>query len=386
VRLGVVTTSFPAAADDPAGAWVAEQCRWLGAQGHEVEVVCAGDPARPAPGPVPVHRIASPLFSRGGAPDALDRRPVGGLIESGIFSAQLVAALVRRARRWDAAIAHWLLPSAVALRLAAPRLPLVAIAHSGDVHLARRLGVAAPLAAVLAGRRTRLVFVSRALKDSLAAATPAPLRAAIGQGLVQPMGLDVARFVAAAAVAPAGPPRVVFLGRLVPIKGADLLVAAAARLTRPAAVVIAGAGPEAASLRAAVAAAALPPGVGVELVGEVRGVERDRLLGGAAVVVLPSRVLSSGRSEGSPRVALEAMAAGAALVVSATGGLVDLPAAAVSRVPADDADGLAAAIDRLLADPAARAAQIEAGRRHAAAHDWSLVGPRLVPELDFAGA
>jgi glycosyltransferase involved in cell wall biosynthesis len=374
VKLGVVTTSYPRHDGDPAGGWVAEHAGFLRARGHEVEVVAA------APGDA--------LFAGAGAPEAFDADLPAALLAGAGYSLRLVARLARRARRWDAAICHWLLPSAIALRLAAPRLPLVGVAHSGDVHLARRLGLAAPLAALALTPRTELVFVSRALRASLADAAPAPLRRAIERSRIQPMGIDLARFAAArarvhaarrAAAAPPPRPRVVFLGRLVPIKGADLVVAAAARLTGPAEIIVAGAGPEAAALAAAARAARLADGVTLALPGAVRGAARDDLLASADLVVVPSRVLPDGRAEGQPRVALEAMAAGAALVASHSGGLGELPSGAVARCPADAA-GLATVLGGLLADPERRAALAAAGRTHAADLAWSAIGRRLVPE------
>jgi glycosyltransferase involved in cell wall biosynthesis len=219
--------------------------------------------------------------------------------------------------------------------------------------------------------------VSEAVRDRWIGATPSILRGAIARAAIQPMGLDVARFAAArAAAAPGAALEVAFVGRLVPIKGADVLVAAAAALRGPARVRIAGAGPEAARLDAAIAAARLPPGVVVERLGERLASARDALLGGADVVAIPSRAIG-GRVEGAPRIALEAMAAGAAVVASASGGLAELPADAATLVAPDDPAALAAAIEGLARDPARRAAQVAAARARALGFGWDVVGARL---------
>src|SRR5204863_7443127 len=94
------------------------------------------------------------------------------------------AAIAMHARHWDAVVAHWLAPSAIA---ALPsRLPLLAIAHGGDVHTLRRLHVLQPVLGLLRMRRAQLVFVSEQLRE-LAGAHDAH---------VQPMGIDLERFSA----------------------------------------------------------------------------------------------------------------------------------------------------------------------------------------------
>ncbi len=361
VRVGLVTTSYPRFDGDPAGGFVAEHARYLEAQGHTVEVIAAGERGDEARIP------GGALFYSGGGPEALERG--GAWRDAALFTARMMSAVARRARRWDAIASHWLVPSALAAMLAAPRRPLLAIAHSGDVHTLRRTGGLGAFAALAAARRNvRLSFVSRELRDLFLDAAPRPLRSRLAVQ-VCPMGIDVARFRAAPRTAGATP-TVLFLGRLVPVKGAAVAAAAAQLWRAPARLVIAGAGPEEAAVRAASA-----PGR-VKLVGEVHGAARDRLLAAADVVVIPS-IRVGGRTEGMPMAALEAMAAGAAVVASAVGGLADIPC--IAHVPPADPGALAAAVDHLLASPTARAAQLAAQSRFADDHDWARIGPRLDP-------
>jgi glycosyltransferase involved in cell wall biosynthesis len=96
------------------------------------------------------------------------------------------------------------------------------------------------------------------------------------------------------------------------------------------------------------------------------------LLREAAAVVGPSRVTPGGRTEGTPSIALEALAAGVPVVASAVGGLREL--AAVRLVPPDDPVALAREVDRVLADPPPPLAL-----RQAVAHlDWPAVAVRLL--------
>lgn len=351
MRLGLVTTSYPRFAGDPAGGFVAAHVTALRALGHDVEVLAAGD----GPG-----RIASPLFYRGGAPDVLERG--GRWLAAGGFTARLTVAAISRARRWDGVVAHWLAPSAIAALPA--RVPLLAIAHGGDVHVLRRMRLLAPVLHALRVRGARVAFVSDELLAIAQAAAPGLARWLDRAALVQPMGVDAAHF-AGLGRAPTDPPTIVVAARLVPLKGVDVALEAFARLRTGARLVIAGDGPERAQLERR---------GGATFLGQVDTAARDRLLRTASLVVVPSRVLPTGRTEGTPLIALEALAAGVPVVASAVGGLRALaPAAAL--VPPDDPLALAHAIDRALAAPVPASLLQDA----VAGLDWSHVAPRLVP-------
>jgi len=389
VRIGLVTTSYPRFPGDPAGGFVAEHAAYLTRAGHDVEVIAAGGASArdAAAGSIQVRWVPAPrgLFDGAGAPEAL----AGGgrmHLAAARFSLALAREVGRRAPTWDAAVAHWLVPSALAALVAARRLPLLAIAHSGDVHLLRRLRAIRAMAALCSRGGVQLSFVTEELRRLFLERAPG----CAGHSQVCPMGIDLARLRAArlpadghragpadrGAVASAAPATVLFLGRLVPVKGVDVLVRAAARWRCGARLVIAGAGPLEPTLRGLAARTA--PGR-VTFAGQILGPDRDRALAGADLVALPSIRVEGGRSEGLPLVALEAMAAGAAVVASSVGGLAELPAAAVTRVVPGDADALAAAIDGLLLDPARRTAQTTAQDRLIISFDWAAVGPRLLP-------
>jgi glycosyltransferase involved in cell wall biosynthesis len=369
VKLGIVTTSYPRFAGDPAGSFVAGHAAALRALGHDVEVVAAGarhargDASRDdAPGDrFPVLRLGgAQLFDQGGAPDALERAPLGAGARAAVFAVRMTAAVAVRARRWDAIIAHWLVPSAIAALPSAR--PLVAIAHGGDVFTLRRLHLLGPALHALHRRGARLVFVSEHLRAIARDAAPA-LAAWLDGAIVQPMGIELARF-AALDRAPSDPPIVLAAARLVPIKGIDVAIAAMRHVQRGARLVVAGDGPERARLTAAARAHTF--------LGQVTTVRRDELLRTASVVVVPSRRLPSGRVEGTPLIALEALAAGVPVIASAIGGLLDIPG--VRLVPPEDPYELARAIDHVLADPPSP----EALRAGVAGLDWREVAPHLL--------
>jgi glycosyltransferase involved in cell wall biosynthesis len=330
MNIGVITTSYPRWPGDAAGNFVGAHVAAMRALGHEVEVICAD--------------ANEPLFYRGGAPDALEAH--GNWLAAATFTARLTARVMRRAHAWDLAIAHWLAPSALA---ALPtRVPLLAIAHGGDVHTLARLQLLRPVIALLRARGARLAFVSEHLRAL-----------ANVDAIIQPMGIDVAHFAALERT----PDNIILaLARLVPIKGIDVAIAAMQHVR--AHLVIAGDGPERAALERAARGASLGS---VEFLGTVDTARRDQLLQRAAILIAPSRPLANGRTEGTPLVALEALAAGVPVVASRVGGLRELP---VTHVPPNDPRALARAIESTLADPPPRA--------NMGAFDWATVTNRLL--------
>ena len=254
------------------------------------------------------------LFYRGGAPEAFERSTWRAMVSAASFLPRFAATVAKRARNWDHIVAHWLAPSALA---ALPtRKPITAIAHGGDIYTLHRFGLLKPTLRALRG--AKLVFVSEELR-----------RIAGVDGLVQPMGIDLGHF---ASIGRAPKPIVLFVGRLVPIKGVDTLIEAMAHLP-DLRLVIAGDGPERRALEARARR------TNATFLGAVSTGHRDRLLREAGVVVVPSRSIS-GRSEGCPTIALEALATGVP-VVATTGRANEI-------VAPDDPIALAQAIRRVM--------------------------------------
>ncbi|MFU8840688.1 MAG: glycosyltransferase, partial [Nitriliruptoraceae bacterium] len=191
-------------------------------------------------------------------------------------------------------------------------------------------------------------------------------------------GVDVAPFAAAADALgdrrADGPPRLVFVGRLEPRKGA-LLLARAYRVllaSHPDAQLrIIGDGPERAALEALVSD--LPPGQ-VQLAGRVTGPALAAALADADVAVAPAL---GGESFGI--VLLEAMAARTAVVASDIPGYRSVISHGANGilVPPRQPAALAAAIGDLLTDEDRRHALVAAGTRTALAHDWPQVAARI---------
>ncbi|HWI78750.1 MAG TPA: glycosyltransferase family 4 protein [Ramlibacter sp.] len=139
---------------------------------------------------------------------------------------------------------------------------------------------------------------------------------------------------------------VVFLGRLVREKGADILVDALALLAakgkRLLATII-GSGPQHEELQAHVASRGIADFV--EFTGALRGEALSRTLARHRMMAMPSRWF-----EGLPISAVEALACGCVVVGADSGGLPEAIGACGLVVPRNSAAGLAAALERLTVD------------------------------------
>lgn len=140
-----------------------------------------------------------------------------------------------------------------------------------------------------------------------------------------------------------------FVGRLVPAKGLDVLVDALARLKalgRPRHLSIAGGGPAQAAVEAQVERLGLTDSV--TWLGVLRGSALAEAMRAHKVVVVPSRPQPP---EALPLVPLEAVACGCVVIATRQGGLPESVGDCGLLVEPEDPAELATAIDRLLGDP-----------------------------------
>ena len=290
------------------------------------------------------------------------------------------------------------LDPAFPLGLIGPRLglPFAVVLHGAEVTVPGRLpGTRAALAATL--RQSALAISAGSYPAAEAR------RALRGRGMPPvadvPPGVDLDRFHPATTIEreevrrdlglDPDAPLVVSVSRLVPRKGMDVLVDAAARLADRVpgiTVAIAGRGRDRERLAARVAELGAP----VRLLGSVSDEELPRLVAAADVFVMACRNRWLGlEQEGFGIVFLEAAAAGVAQVAGDSGGATDAVVDGVTGVVLSrptDVGALASAIGDLLADPDRRARLGAAARERAAASfDYDLLAPRLGAALALVG-
>jgi len=189
--------------------------------------------------------------------------------------------------------------------------------------------------------------------------------------------IDPERFPEGKMTAPSLPLKVAFVGRLVPLKGVDMLIEAAAPLVRQGklAVNIIGDGPERASLQKM--AAELVPGGDVRINGWVPHEKLSGELGLAHVMVLPSvREFGGG-------VVLESMALGLVPIVLDWGGPPELvPDGCGFIVPMGSRDQIVKQLRDLLAEVCSNPAQLTPmavkGQQHVRTHmTWNAKAAQL---------
>lgn len=162
---------------------------------------------------------------------------------------------------------------------------------------------------------------------------------------------------------PVGAPKILCVAAHKPYKGLPVLIEAC-RILRDKGVSfvcdIVGDGPMRAELESMIRTAKLESAV--RIAGARPQEEVTRMMAEASVFALPSIVAADGQMEGIPVALMEALASGRPVVTTSISGIPELVENDVNGilVPPGDAAGFAAALERVLSDPAMRT---EMGRR-----------------------
>ena len=388
MRVLLTTSTFPLAPDDGTPRFVLDLAQSLAAS-CPVTVLAPGAPgtaARERWGDVSVVRFAyfrPQAWQRLAYADGIEvnlRQSWLARLQAAPFvlaQARAVRRLVER-ERVDVVNSHWIVPQGLAAALArgrGRRFAHVVSLHGGDVHALVRLPLGRRLAGFVAARSDAWLASSQAARDRFDAVLGRACHAQI-----QPMGVHAARFRAALPLpgaevdVPAG--YLLYVGRLQEIKGVSVLLRAlpAVRARHPdLSLLVVGYGEQEAPLRRE--AEALGIAAAVAFAGRRPADFVARAMRGCEAVVVPSVRLASGREEGMPTVVAEALAAGARVVATATGGIPDLVRHGENGWLCRDSDpaALSAAILAALEAPRPPAAGDRAG---AEALDWSSVAER----------
>jgi glycosyltransferase involved in cell wall biosynthesis len=326
MNIGLITTGFPRFEGDCSGSFLLTFARALVAQGHGVRVL-APEPSFYVPLPrwpgielswIPYARprALQQTFYRGGAPDNLRLQP-GRWAGAAAFIAALHIASRHQLSGCDALVSSWCIPSGwVASRIAAGRAHLC-ICHATDIRWLSRIPGSREVARRIAAGSTSMWFLSARFRDRFfetAGMDPSTTTTHLGPMPIEPPQLPLESRSRLRRRLGIDGFTLLFMGRLVPVKGLDGLLRAIADLPAPVGIRIAGDGPE----RGKLGSLARRLGVDATFEGWVAGERKEALLRACDAIVVPSCP-----REGLPTVLFEAKARGLPIIATEVGAIGD---------------------------------------------------------------
>ena len=252
--------------------------------------------------------------------------------------------------------AHWWFPAGwFASRQR--EVPYVVTSHGSDARLLDRGRLVRVMARPVFAGAARVTVVSRFLAADVERALPGVVKNMV----VAAMPVDVVHFLRGGAAPKISPPQILFAGNLVPSKGVDVLLHAAAELSRRRVeyrLKILGEGTSRNSLESLASSLGIAPHVAWSPF--VSQAQMPGEYGSSTVTVLPTR----GQAEGLGLTLVEALLAGSAVVGTPAGGIPEVVRHEETGLIARDGDSvdLATQVERLLTDAPLRQRLIDAGR------------------------
>jgi glycosyltransferase involved in cell wall biosynthesis len=367
LKVLLLTSSYPRRRDDTASVFLRHLADHLADCAVDVHVLAPADGKGETlvEGKVTVHRfqyfpaaLQKLAYGSGMLPN-LKRSPLLWL-QVPFFFMVMTYSLLRllATQRFDVIHAHWILPQGL-VGLAAARLfrvPLVVSVHGTDAFALR---------GQFAQALKRLVLKRSAAWTANTASTAAPVTRGshLPQACIIPMGVDIAHLSSGNPAAlrrelPELEYLVLFVGRLIENKGCHDLLQSLSFLSSEArshtTLWVVGDGDQREPLEHA--AQVLGVGEKVRFFGTVSQQRLPDFYAAADLVVLPSRLGSSGETEGQGVVVLEAFAARVCVVATRIGGITSMVRDHVTGVLVEPGNpiALSRAIEELLNEPALR--------------------------------
>jgi glycosyltransferase involved in cell wall biosynthesis len=367
VKILHVVTAWPRDPEDVITPWLVTLAEKQAERGHDVDVLAPswrglGD-QQVAGHTVRRFRYAPGRWERltheETVPDRLQRHPgYLALVPSYLAAGGAAAWRLGRRRGYDVVHVHWAVPHGLAGWAAARAAgaTLVTTFYGAEIRWAERRFPPARAFLRWYCRRSRLVAISESTRAMVAPYADGASVTVIPYGVPLPEGDPAPRPV------PAGPPRILFVGRLVARKGVGRLLEALATIAeREWTLEIVGFGPERDPLERRAAELGLSDRV--EFLGRVSSADLVAAYRRAACFVLPATLDERADTEGLGVVLLEAMSHGVPVIATRRGGIVDIVEdGRTGLLIEDEPAALAKAVASILDDPRAGEALGIAGR------------------------
>lgn len=256
-----------------------------------------------------------------GIPENISKNPLLILQFPFLFLAMLLQGLWQ-AKNHDVIITNWLLPCGLvgAIISSITKNPHIAVEHSAGIHYLSAIPLGKNVFKFTLKNIDKLIFVSQYLyeKSKQLVSTEAERVEII------PMGVETKEYdidnnvdkIKTRYQIPENNLIVLFIGRMVNIKGLDTLIKSLSGIENVT-LIAAGEGSE----RQYYQNLSNDLKVHAIFTGFLKGIEKIELFKASDIVVFPSRILKNGRSEGTPVSIIEAMAAQKVIFASNTGGI-----------------------------------------------------------------
>jgi glycosyltransferase involved in cell wall biosynthesis len=278
----------------------------------------------------------------------------------------------------DVINAHWIFPQGFIARIVQviTGKKLIITTHGGDVAILNKPKIRTLLQSALRNA-DKVTYVTRKNSEYVVSQLGENLRK---NSILMPMGIYLpAPFTKALSTQI----EVLFIGRLVAIKGVDILLKAfaEAQKTNPNLhLTLLGDGPLRGELERLTVAIGIKEKV--DFKGYITGSEKDTYLKNTDIVAISSIIDEHGYQEGLPVVALEAMAYGKVLIATKTGGLPELINDRNGiLVEQNDVKDLALKLKGVASDSKKREEISRHARETAAAYSWDKISARFFDSI-----
>ncbi len=287
-----------------------------------------------------------------------------------------------RSERFDLIHAHWLIPqgfvAALSLLMTGKKIPLLCTSHGGDLFALKGKGLQR-LKRWVINKSAALTVVSKAMRKTVVAMGIDPDKVE-----VIPMGVDLKSLFTPDPCVQRKTDELLFVGRLVEKKGVQFLLEAMPAVLKKhpsIRLILAGSGPMEEELRQQ--AQRLQISDRVAFLGMVSQTKLPDLYRTATLAIFPFVVAKSGDQEGFGLVQVEAMGCECPIIAGDLPAIHDIITHEENGmiVESGNAQALADAIIRMLADPDLCAKLAGEGRRRVVQKfDWEIVAEKYAGE------